>query len=74
VPLQPVRLASCPPALLFLPPGEHAALPLVLFGHGADLSKDDPIMQTLVKTFCRHGPPRSRSWTRPGTANGPTSR
>jgi pimeloyl-ACP methyl ester carboxylesterase len=42
--------------LLFVPPGEHAALPLVLLGHGAHLSKDDPIMQILAKGFCRNVP------------------
>lgn len=59
MPLQPLRLAgdATPPTLLFVPPGEqHDALPLVLFGHGAHLSKDDPIMQMIAKGFCRGGP------------------
>ncbi|HEV7526973.1 MAG TPA: hypothetical protein VGP92_18595 [Acidimicrobiia bacterium] len=55
MPLQPLRLADdrTPPTLLFVPPGDHEALPLVLFGHGAHTSKDDPIMQMIVKGFCR---------------------
>ncbi len=28
-------------------------MPLILFGHGAHLSKDDPIMQMIAKGFCR---------------------
>jgi dienelactone hydrolase len=58
MPLLPSRLAGdgTPPALLFVPPGEHEALPLVLFGHGAHLSKDDPIMQMIAKGFCRGVP------------------
>jgi hypothetical protein len=55
--LQPIRLDDdCPPTLLFVPPGDHAALPLVLLGHGAHLSKDDPVMQILAKGFCRNVP------------------
>jgi pimeloyl-ACP methyl ester carboxylesterase len=45
-----------PPALLFCPSGDHDALPLVLLGHGAHLSKDDPVMQILAKGFCRGVP------------------
>jgi len=58
MPLLPRRLTGdgTPPALLFVPPGEHEALPLVLFGHGAHLSKDDPIMQMIAKGFCRGVP------------------
>jgi len=56
MPIVPVRLDEAPPTLLFLPPGEHAALPLVLLGHGAHLSKDDPVMQILAKGFCRNVP------------------
>jgi dienelactone hydrolase len=58
MPLQPRRLAGdgTPPALLFVPPGDHEVLPLVLFGHGAHLSKDDPIMQMIAKGFCRGVP------------------
>jgi len=52
----PLRLHNAPPTLLFVPPGEHAALPLVLLGHGAHLSKDDPVMQILAKGFCRNVP------------------
>jgi pimeloyl-ACP methyl ester carboxylesterase len=58
MPLLPLRLAGdpTPPTLLFVPPGDHRALPLVLFGHGAHLSKDDPIMQMIAKGFCRGVP------------------
>jgi predicted esterase len=55
MPLLPVRLADerTPPTLLFVPRGDHDGLPLILFGHGAHLSKDDPIMQMIAKGFCR---------------------
>ncbi|MDQ1477655.1 MAG: hypothetical protein QOE62_2884 [Actinomycetota bacterium] len=55
MPLSPLRLADdrTPPTLLLVPPGEREALPLILFGHGAHLSKDDPIMQMIAKGFCR---------------------
>jgi predicted esterase len=55
MPHTPLRLADdrTPPTLLFVPPGEHEALPLILFGHGAHLSKDDPIMQMIAKGFSR---------------------
>jgi predicted esterase len=57
MPLQPMRLGGeTPPALLFVPPGDQAELPLILFGHGAHLSKDDPIMQMIAKGFCRGVP------------------
>jgi pimeloyl-ACP methyl ester carboxylesterase len=56
MPTAPVRLEGCPPALLFVPPGDHELLPLVLLGHGAHLSKDDPVMQILAKGF-RSGVP-----------------
>ena len=56
MPLVPVRLDDAPPTLLFVPPGTHETLPLVLLGHGAHLSKDDPIMQILAKGFCRNVP------------------
>jgi hypothetical protein len=56
MPLEPTRLDNAPPTLLFVPPGDHASLPLVLLGHGAHLSKDDPIMQVLAKGFCRNVP------------------
>jgi len=57
MPLTPLRLEgdSTPPALLFRPPGDEP-VPLVLFGHGAHLSKDDPIMQMIAKGFCRGVP------------------
>ncbi len=54
--LVPIRLDGAPPTLLYLPPGEHDSLPLVLLGHGAHLSKDDPVMQILAKGFCRNVP------------------
>src|SRR3954469_10488201 len=58
MPLLPQRLTDdrTPPAVLFVPPGEHESLPLILFGHGAHLSKDDPIMQMIAKGFCRGVP------------------
>jgi dienelactone hydrolase len=56
MPLVPVRLDGAPPALCFLPPGDDGGLPLVLLGHGAHLSKDDPVMQILAKTLCRGVP------------------
>jgi predicted esterase len=58
MPQLPLRLADdrTPPTLLFTPPGEHETLPLILFGHGAHLSKDDPIMQMIVKGFSRGVP------------------
>jgi pimeloyl-ACP methyl ester carboxylesterase len=55
MPVQPVRLDQAhgaPPTLLFTPPGGDASLPLILVGHGAHLSKDDPEMQVLAKAFC----------------------
>jgi pimeloyl-ACP methyl ester carboxylesterase len=49
-----VRLGDdTPPALLFLPSREDERLPLVLLGHGAHLSKDDPVMQLLAKGLAR---------------------
>ncbi len=56
MPIVPVRLDNAPPTLLFVPRAEHASLPLVLLGHGAHLSKDDPVMQILAKGFCRNVP------------------
>ncbi len=56
MPLTPLRLADdrTPPTLLFVPPTEQPGpLPLILFGHGAHLSKDDPIMQMIAKGFAR---------------------
>jgi len=55
MPLTPLRLADdqTPPTLLFVPPGDQAGVPLILFGHGAHLSKDDPIMQMIAKGFGR---------------------
>ena len=60
MPLTPLRLAGeqTPPTLLFVPPGEHDGVPLILFGHGAHLSKDDPIMQMIAKGFGRGVPAR----------------
>jgi dienelactone hydrolase len=52
MPLTPIRLEDAPPTLLFVPPGDNE-VPLILLGHGAHLSKDDPTMQVLAKTFCR---------------------
>jgi predicted esterase len=52
MPLTPIRLDNAPPTLLFVPPGDDP-VPLILLGHGAHLSKDDPVMQILAKTLCR---------------------
>jgi dienelactone hydrolase len=56
MPLEPIRLDNAPPTLLYTPPGAHASLPFVMVGHGAHLSKDDPMMQILAKGFCRNVP------------------
>jgi predicted esterase len=57
MPLTPLRLGGdAPPTLLFVPPDAGDGLPLVLLGHGAHLSKDDPVMQMLAKGFCRGVP------------------
>ncbi len=88
MPLTPIRLADdrTPPTLLFVPPGDHETLPLILFGHGAHLSKDDPIMQMIAKGFCagRYGRGRGDGLlpatasaarpTRPATSSSSTSR
>ena len=44
------------PAVCFVPRDANAQTPLLLFGHGANLSKDDPIMQTIAKGFARAVP------------------
>jgi predicted esterase len=56
MPLTPQLLDDVPPTFLYLPPGEHESLPLVLVGHGAHLNKDDQFMQILAKGFCRNVP------------------
>ena len=43
------------PTLLFVPRSEHP-LPLVLLGHGAHQSKDDPIAQLLARAIARGVP------------------
>ena len=43
------------PALLFVPRSD-APLPLVLLGHGAHQSKDDPIAQLLARALARGVP------------------
>ena len=60
VPIDPVRL-DVPagdhhaPALLFVP-ASGEPLPLVLFGHGAHLSKDDEVMHILARSLARGVP------------------
>ena len=54
------RRAGPAPALLFVPRSD-APLPLVLLGHGAHQSKDDPIVQMLAKTIARGVPGRCRA-------------
>jgi predicted esterase len=56
MPIVPTLLEGAPPTLLFMPPGGEASLPLILLGHGAHLSKDDPVMQLLAKGLCRNVP------------------
>jgi dienelactone hydrolase len=53
--LEPVVGDHSVPALLFVPTGD-GPLPLVLLGHGAHLSKDDPVMQVLARGFARGVP------------------
>jgi dienelactone hydrolase len=60
VPIEPVRLDASVaerrvPALLFVPASE-VPLPLVLLGHGAHQSKDDPIAQLLARAIARGVP------------------
>jgi dienelactone hydrolase len=50
--LEPVVGNDPVPALLFVPAAD-APLPLVLLGHGAHQSKDDPIAQLLAKAIAR---------------------
>src|SRR6476661_623081 len=52
VTLDVVADAARVPALLFVPRSEEA-LPLVLLGHGAHQSKDDPIAQLLARAIAR---------------------
>jgi dienelactone hydrolase len=53
--LEPVAGDHTVPARLFVPTGD-GPLPLVLLGHGAHLSKDDPVMQVLARGFARGVP------------------
>jgi dienelactone hydrolase len=41
------------PAVCFVPRDTDVRTPLLVFGHGANLSKDDPIMQTIAKGLAR---------------------
>ena len=56
MPIVPTLLEGAPPTLLFMPPDPGGQLPLILLGHGAHLSKDDPVMQLLAKGLCRNVP------------------
>jgi dienelactone hydrolase len=53
--IEPVVGDHTAPALLFVPVGEEP-FPLVLLGHGAHLSKDDPVMQVLARGLARGVP------------------
>jgi dienelactone hydrolase len=44
------------PAVCFVPRDADATSPLLLFGHGANLGKDDPVMQQIAKTLARWVP------------------
>ena len=59
MPLSPIHLADerTPPDAA-VPAARRATrrVPLILFGHGAHLSKDDPVMQMIAKGFCRGVP------------------
>jgi dienelactone hydrolase len=60
MPIDPVRLnvtvdGDPVPALVFVPRSA-SPLPLVLFGHGAHLSKDDDVMQMLARAIARGVP------------------
>ncbi len=67
MPLLPTRLSgdAVPPALLYVPAGA-GPFPLVLVGHGAHLSKDDPVMQMLAKGFSRGVPAAVAMMDAPG--------
>ena len=60
MPIDPVRIdvtvdGDPVPALVFVPRSA-SPLPLVLFGHGAHLSKDDEVMQILARAIARGVP------------------
>jgi dienelactone hydrolase len=55
VPLEVVDKGERVPTLLFVPRSD-APLPLVLLGHGAHQSKDDPIAQLLARALARGVP------------------
>jgi dienelactone hydrolase len=61
VPFDPVPLdVSGPdgpvPAICFVPNDAGPGAPMLLFGHGANLGKDDPVMQQIAKTLARWVP------------------
>jgi dienelactone hydrolase len=51
VPLDVVGAQGRVPAVCFVPRDTTDDTPLLLFGHGANLGKDDPIMQQIAKTL-----------------------
>src|SRR6476646_8424821 len=55
VPLDVVVEGERVPALLFVPRAD-GPLPLILLGHGAHQSKDDPIAQLLARALARGVP------------------
>jgi dienelactone hydrolase len=56
IPLDVVGAHDRVPTLLFVPRDAAAHTPLLLFGHGANLSKDDVVMQQIAKTLARWVP------------------
>jgi dienelactone hydrolase len=61
VPFEPIRLdvvgpRGRVPAVAFVPRDVPVDTPLLLFGHGANLSKDDAVMQQIAKTLARWVP------------------
>jgi dienelactone hydrolase len=56
LPLDVVTPHGRVPTLLFVPRDAAPRTPLLLFGHGANLGKDDVVMQQIAKTLARWVP------------------